>query len=51
MKTYAIEYRTMTGRIKCTRVDAPNREAAMDAAVERLLINFADLQSIEERGA
>lgn len=51
LKSYRVEYMTPTGRLKSTTVEAGNADAAMNAAVTALGIDFSAIQTTEERGA
>jgi len=50
-KTFAVEYQTPTGRIQTHRVEARTADEAIDKTVAALGIDFAAIQSTEERGA
>ena len=51
MKTFVIEYRSATGRLRSVKIKAPSVDAAIETAVETLGIDFAAIQTTEERGA
>lgn len=51
MKTFVVEYRSATGRLRSIRIEAATADAAMHRAVEILGIDFAAIQTTEERGA
>jgi len=50
MKPYFVEYKSPAGQIKSVRVEARDIDSAFEAAVEAVGCDFADIQSIEERG-
>jgi len=50
-KPFAVEYRSPTGRIQTHHIAAKNADEAMDKTVDALGIDFAAIQSTEERGA
>lgn len=50
-RIFAVEYTTMAGRLNVHRVAAHGIEDAMQRTVEALGIDFAAIQSVEERGA
>jgi len=50
-KPFAVEYRSPTGRIETHRVEARTADEAMAKTVTALKIDFAAIQTTEERGA
>jgi len=50
-KTFAVEYINAIGRLKTIRVEAPTADEAMHTAVAQLGIDYAAIQTTEERGA
>jgi len=50
-RSFAVEYRSPTGRIQTHRTSARNADDAKERTVEALGIDFGAIQSTEERGA